>query len=548
MLQSFYRDVLCSASRCFARSTGRGIVFIQRIGCRAPKNDNRLSVRSQINGTTFAWVVWNPSKCFWQLCGCFGLRDPSRDRQETRVSKLPHLLLQPSNIADVDGQFRGIAHEGVKFREKEVYDAPNGRFYSTFSLWDSFRAAAPYLTLFTPECVPDFLNSLLKQEDLCGHLPIWPLWGGETGCMIANHAVPELADACLKGIEGVDWERAYAAAKRTLTRKRVGAMNTDWEQYAAFGYFPCDTNTWNVSRTLEVCYDDAAMARFAAVLGKPDDAAFFAKRARNCWSLWDGSTGFFRGKDSHGNWRTPFKTLAQGWWRAKDGVDFCEANAWQYLFHVMQDPDGLVTALGGREKFLQKLDAFFGDTRDLDGTPAKRVHWLKLGQYEHSNEPSHHVVYFYALAGRPERTQELVRTISSRLYTTKPNGVPGNEDCGQTSAWYLFSALGFYPFDPCGGEYVLGAPQLPKVRVKVRGEGERWNVFTVVAKGISNENKYVRRVTLNGRLVTDGKIRHVDIIKGGELVFEMASLDSTVRLPSIRQPRPGNMNLRSGRK
>ena len=411
-----------------------------------------------------------------------------------------------------------------------VSDAGEPDRYSTFSLWDTYRAAHPLYTLTCGERVADFVNSMLDQYDRQGYLPIWALGGGENHCMIGHHAVPVIVDAFLKGVEGVDWERAFAAVKNSLTvsHKPVnegtwGLMKEDWDLYDKYGYYPFDlmrgaygsqkVRGESVARVLECAYDDACAARFAEKLGHKEDAAFFAKRASNWKNVFDPSVGFMRGKDSKGNWREPFSPydLGSGPWRAND---FCEGNSWQYTWHVMHDPAGLMTAMGGVRPFVEKLSRLFTE-RPLaatDGT-SHDVSGL-IGQYAHGNEPSHHTIYFFSLAGRNDLAAKYVREVFDTQYFARPDGLCGNDDCGQMAAWYVFSAMGFYPFDPCGGEYVIGAPQVGKA---VLGK------LVVEAKGLSAENKYVKRVTLNGVELKKPVLTQREILAGGSLVFEMTA-------------------------
>ena len=430
--------------------------------------------------------------------------------------------LQPHNIADADEPPR----------------------YSTFSLWDTYRAAHPLYTLLCPERVDGFVRSMLAQYREQGYLPIWPLWGKDTHCMVGHHAVPVIVDAYLKGFRGFDADFAYAAVADSLTNVHVaasramwGLLKEDWPNYDRYGYVPLDGMEErptdgrpvlgeSVSRTLECAYDDACAARFAEALGKTEDARRFRARSERWRNLLDPTTGFMRGRRKDGSWRTPFDPMTVGhcWWQDND---FTEGNSWQWTWHVMHDPNGLVEALGGRRRFGRKLAGLFEADSKL--VAAKNVDNLDvsglIGQYAHGNEPSHHVAYFFRWSDMPRKTDELVGQIVRTMYRPCPDGLCGNDDCGQMSAWYVFSALGFYPFDPCGGEYVIGAPQVPAAEIEVerRGGGGQRKVFKMIARNFSKENKYVRSVTLNGRPVTDWKIRHADILAGGELTFELTA-------------------------
>ena len=421
-------------------------------------------------------------------------------------------------------------------RQSDVGERPT---YSTFSLWDTFRAAHPLYSILAPAENAAFVRSLLDQYDRQGYLPIWALGGSENHCMIGHHAVPVIVDAFLKGqLPKEEVERAYRAVKDSLTRSHQavnegtwGLLKEDWDLLDCYGYYPFDlmrgeyhgrkVRGESVARTYECAYDDACAARFAAALGKTADAAFFGKRAGNWRNVFDGSIGYARGKDSKGCWREPFNRYDCGLGPWADN-DFCEGGSCQYTWHVMHDPEGLVAALGGKVRAGERLDALFADkvpgkddrgfSYDISGC---------IGQYVHGNEPSHHIAYLYAYTDRPHRAAAVIREICDTQYGTTPDGLCGNDDCGQMSAWYVFACLGFYPLDPCGGVYILGAPQVPLAQVKVGGEGEQ-RTFKVLARGLSMENKYVKSVTLNGRPLADRQLRHEDILKGGELVFEMS--------------------------
>ena len=410
---------------------------------------------------------------------------------------LYHLYIQPNNLADVG----------------------KPPFHSTFSCWDTFRAAHPLYTILVPEQVDGFVNSMLEQGRRTGFLPVWTLWGKDNQCMIGTHSVPVIADAYLKGFRGFDVDDAYAQVKDSLTEKHDSRRKERWDLLDKYGYYPFDEiKGESVSRTMECAYDDWCAAQFAAALGKADDAEFFSKRAGNWSNVIDRTIGFARGRDSKGNWREPYDPFAFGH-GAGTANDFTEGNAFQYTWHVMQDPEGLIAVMGGKDAFLKNLDALFTQEMKVNGPGLVLDISGLIGQYVHGNEPSHHVAYFYPFAGRPDRTAEVVREVFDRFYLPKTDGLCGNDDCGQMSAWYVFSAMGFYPFNPCGGDYVLGAPQMPKVIIKLPG-GKK---FSVIAKNLSKENKYVKSVMLNGKPLKGFILKHADIMAGGTLVFEMVT-------------------------
>ena len=417
----------------------------------------------------------------------------TEEQKKNVYTGLYHLYIQPNNIAD-SGEKR----------------------YSTFSLWDTYRAANPLYTILNSDRVDDFVNSMLAQYDKQGYLPIWPLWGSETHCMIGNHSVPSIVEAYLKGYRGFDAERAWEAVRTSLTVNHPRSSRFDLlDQY---GYYPFDImERESVSCTMEMCYDDYCAAVFAEALGHEEDAEYFRKRSEGWLNLFDPESKLVRGKDSKGNWRTPFDRFALSH-ASTHGGDYTEGNAWQYTWHVQQDPGKLIELMGGPDAFETKLDSlFFLDTVSENNTGFVGDVTGLIGQYAHGNEPSHHVAYLYQFAGKPWKTEALIREVFDRFYRPLPDGLCGNDDCGQMSAWYLFSAMGFYPVDPVSCEYVIGAPQIPEITLSLPSG----KTFTVQAQGLSEENKYVESVSLNGKPLEGFTIRHEDIVAGGLLQFQM---------------------------
>lgn len=431
------------------------------------------------------------------------------DQKTNFYTALYHTLIQPNNIADTDGRYRNS--------KDSVAMSPFGKYFSTYSLWDTYRAAHPLYTLFTPEMVPAMVNTMLLHAEQYGYLPIWPIWGKETHCMVGNHGIPVVVEACLKDFPDIDPEWAYEWVKKSLLTPHKDYAA---DLYAKYGYLPFDlVKNESVSRTLEGGYDDYCAALLAKKLGKEDDYAFFMERSRYYKNLFDAETGLMRGKDSKGRWRTPFDAFHLSH-ASTIGGDYTEGNAWQYTWHVQQDIDGLVELLGGTEKTLAKLDSLFVlDTRVEQEGFVKDVTGL-IGQYAHGNEPSHHVIYMYSMLGRNDRTAELVREVFDRFYLPTPDGLCGNDDCGQMSAWYVFSAMGFYPVDPASLEYVIGAPQLPKASIKL----SNGKTFTMIAHNLSKENKYVKSVKMNGQELEDFTFTYADLMNGGTLEFEMSDV------------------------
>lgn len=360
--------------------------------------------------------------------------------------------------------------------------------YTLFSLWDTFRCLHPLYTILAPELVPDFIDSFLDIYKRQGYLPVWALANREINCMIANHSVSVIVDAYFKGLVR-NPAAAYAAIKDTLIGDHPANSKVNWRVYDAFGYYPNDVFKREAcSRTLECAYDDACAARMAKALGKVEDAAFFAKRAGYWRNLFDPSVGFIRSRDSKGAWRKDFDPYACGW---GDGYDFTEGNSWQYSWHVMQDPQGLITAMGGKDAFAAKLAKFFDPKHNELGHG--NIQWYSekelIGQYWHGNEPCQHVPWFWHFVGQDEKTDAIVREVFERFYCEAPDGLTGNDDCGQMSAWYIFAALGFYPFDPCAGEYLVHEPQVRKATIH-----------------LSNGKSFVIDGKLNGRVLRHSEI------------------------------------------
>lgn len=421
---------------------------------------------------------------------------------------LYHLYIQPNNIADVDGKYVGP--------NGKISQSPTGKFYSTLSQWDTFRAAFPMYTILSPEIINDLVNNMLEFSEQKGHLPIWALMGQETFTMIGNHSIPMVVDAYLKGFEGFDAERAYSEIKKSLTEGKH--KNAGWEEYDKYGYYPYDLfKVESVSRTLESGFDDYCAALMAKKLGKTEDYEFFMNRSGYYKNHYDNETKSMRPKDSKGEWLTPFDPYRLAHADSNIGGHYTEGNALQYTWHVLQDIPGLIELLGGKEEAGKVLDFLFTTEQESTGTLSD-VTGL-IGQYAHGNEPSHHIAYIYMYLDRPEDTQRLIRQICNDFYQNKPDGLIGNDDCGQMSAWYMFSAMGFYPVNPVSGELVFGAPQLPKTTLNL----DNGKTFTIEAINLSEENMYIEKIELNGSIYTEKFITYDDIMNGGELTFYMTS-------------------------
>ena len=389
-----------------------------------------------------------------------------------------------------------------------IYTDPKKANYTTLSLWDTYRALNPLMTITQPEMVDHVVNSMIsiyRQQD---KLPIWPLMSGETDQMPGYSSVPVIADAYLKGFTGFDAEEALQAMIATATYEKQKGV----PYVVKKGYIPADKVHEATSIAMEYAVDDWGIAAMARKMGKTEDAETFSKRAHYYKNYFDSSIHFIRPKLEDGSWRTPYDPA-----RSIHTVgDFCEGNGWQYTFFAPQDPYGLIALFGGDKSFTTKLDGFFTNTDSMGEGASSDITGL-IGQYAHGNEPSHHVAYLYAYAGEQWKTAEKVRFIMSDFYTDQPDGIIGNEDCGQMSAWYLLSSMGLYQVNPSDGVFVFGSPCFKKVEVKVRGG----NTFTVEALNNSKENIYIQKVYLNGKPYDKSYITYQDIINGSTLKFVM---------------------------
>ena len=426
--------------------------------------------------------------------------DATDEQKTIFYTGLYHVLMQPNTVSDVDGRYMDTNFEIKRLPAGESY-------HSTFSLWDTFRAAHPLYTLLYPQVAAQFVRDMVLHHETYGYLPIWDLWGQDNYCMIGNHAIPVIADAILSGLPGIDVERAYRAMLESSTRTHLNSPFEVWEEY---GYMPQNRQNVSVSITMEQAFDDWCVAAVAKRLGKQSDYERFIRRSEFYRNLFNPSSGFFQPKDDKGNWIEPFDPLSY------ENPCFVEGNAWQYMWFVPHNPEGLIDLFGGVKPFVKKLDENFTLTEtsgEVNGNASGFI-----GQYAHGNEPSHHTVYLYNFAGQPWRTQELVEQVRSQFYNATPCGYAGNDDCGQMSAWYIFSALGFYPFNAGSAEYVIGTPLFRKAVLHMPGGKD----LTINAPRKSDKAIYVKGVKLNGQKVTDWKLTHQQLVAGGTLDFTMS--------------------------
>jgi predicted alpha-1,2-mannosidase len=413
---------------------------------------------------------------------------------------LYHSMIAPSLYCDNDGRYRGT--------DGEVHRAEGFTNYSVFSLWDTYRAAHPLFTITAPGLVPDFVNTMLTIRDQQGKLPVWSLVGNETNCMIGYHAVPVLADAVHKRIPGFDYGRALDAAIHSASLDFRGL-----DHYRSYGYIPSELENESVAKTMEYAIDDWCISQMAGDLGQTDVAGEFLLRSQNYRNLFDTTILFVRGRMSDGSWRPGYDPLYSHHTRS----DFTEGNGWQYTWLVPHDVEGLISLFGSRELFLERLDSLFNVNEEVRGESASPDISGLIGQYAHGNEPSHHIAYLFSMAGEPDKTETMVRRIMDEMYTDGKDGLCGNEDCGQMSAWYLFSAMGFYPVNPADGRFILGSPALERAEISLPGK----KIFTVVAENNSATRRNVSDVFLNGTKLDRNYITYEEIMSGGELRFLM---------------------------
>lgn len=498
------------------KENGHG--YIARINYNTSENE-QIVIRTAISGVSMEGAERNfmaeaqesdfdsylcKAKKMWNdALGKIEVENSDMDETVTFYTALYHSMLAPTIYGDVDGSYYGP--------DKKIHKADGWTNYSTFSLWDTYRAAHPLFTIIQPERVNDMVKSLIAFSEQNGRLPVWNMFGSETDMMIAYHSVPVIVDAYLKGIGDFDAESALKECVKT-------ANLDDYRQiglYKNMGYIPYDvvdkynSENWSLSKTLEYAFDDYCIALMAEKMGKEDLADNFYKRASNYRNVFNKSSSFMQPKDSKGNFIAGFKP-------EEYTPHITESNGWQYLWSVQHDVDGLIELIGGKKRFEEKLDSMFTlIPKENEQLPIFSTGMI--GQYAHGNEPSHHVAYLYNYTDSPWKTQKYVSEIMHELYKNSPDGLCGNEDCGQMSAWYVMSAMGIYPVNPVSGEYQIGTPMFPEMQIRFAEN----KVFKILAKNVSRENCYVKSVKLNGVALEKPFINHKDIMKGGVIEFTM---------------------------
>lgn len=478
-------------------ATNNGEVVLVRIGISAVSIEGaRNNLDKEIPYFNFEKTKQNAQKVWEKELSRIQVESKNEDRKKIFYTALYHTMITPNLFTDVDGKYFGM--------DRNIHTAKGFDYYTVFSLWDTFRAEHPLFTIINRKRAGDFVKTLLAKYNEIGLLPVWELASNETWCMIGYHSVPVIFDAYMKGIRGYDAKSALDAMKVSAERNQHGQ-----KLYRERGYIPADKENESVSKTLEYSYDDWSIAQLAKAIGAKEDYEKYNQRSLFYRNLFDKSTGFMRGKMSDGSWITPFEPKAVT-------QQYTEANAYQYNFFVPHDIKGMINLHGGNENFVNKLDGLFAESDKLEGRFQPDISGL-IGQYAHGNEPSHNFAYLYNYAGEPWKTQEHVREIMQKMYTSNPDGLSGNDDCGQMSAWYVFSAMGFYPVTPGQNTYAIGSPIFDKITINL----ENGKKFVISTKKNSEQNKFIQIASLNGTVYQHSYITHEQIMNGGELVFVM---------------------------
>ena len=458
----------------------------------------QLNMQTELSGWDFEKTIADAKAAWNKELNKVKVYTTDEASKKIFYTSLYHTLFAPSEFCDVNGDYYGA--------DKQMHKDEGFVNYTTFSLWDTYRAAQPLMTILHPEKMSDIINTMLHIHQQQGKLPVWHLMGCETNCMVGNPGVPVVADAILKDIKGFDTELAFKALKESSMLPERGM-----EHRIEYGFIPADKMTEAIAYDMEYAIADWAVAQAAQKLGKQEDYEYFLKRSKSYKNYFDASTGFMRGKMLDGSWRTPFSPYAS----SHRDDDYCEGNAWQYTWLVPHDVEGLVECFGSKEAFVNKLDSLFLANGDMGEASSPDISGL-IGQYAHGNEPSHHTVYLYTLVGQPWKTADRIKEILHTMYTDQPDGLSGNEDVGQMSAWYILSSFGFYQVEPAGGKFVFGYPNFDKVEIAVPA-----GKFVIERENKGQQNNYIQGIVFNGTEYKKPWIEYADIMKGGELKFLM---------------------------
>lgn len=468
------------------------------------------NLKKEIGKHSFDELSAAAYKAWDKALSAIQIYDPNSPQKEVFYTSLYFSMLYPQLYSDVTGEYRSS--------DSKVYKGKSRYFAGVLGLWDTFRAQNPLISILRPDVTNDLMHTFLEHFRHCGQLPIWTLAGVENMSMIGYHAMPVITDAYYKGIRKYDAESLYKAMKESANRDTFGYFLRSFRgarYYKQYEYVPCDLEVTSVSKTLEYCYDDWCIAQMAKMLGHQEDYTHYLNRAGWYKHVFDRSANFMRGKNSDGTWRTPFDPFLSNHYRPND--DFCEGTSWQWSFFVPHDGEGLINLFGGREAFTAKLDSLFISSSEIHGDhPAPDISGM-IGQYAHGNEPSHHTIYMYNYAGQPWKGQKLISDVLYTLYNTSPEGICGNDDTGQMSAWFVMSAMGFYPVTHGQGIYFIGSPLFKEVRLR-HAKG----TLTILAPDVSRRNCYIQSVTFNKKSWTRNWLQHKDLFDGNAtLIFNM---------------------------
>jgi predicted alpha-1,2-mannosidase len=488
-------------------TTAKNEVVYVKTGISAVSAENALkNLRAEQPGWNFDATRMSAHDSWQTELSRIRIEGGDRKQKEIFYSALYHMMVAPTLMDDVDGSYRGM--------DDQIHQLEPGQHnYSSYSLWDTYRALHPAFTLFQPQRVPALVNCLITMaEQSPAGMPVWPLQARETGTMTGYHSASVMAEACVKKFEGIDYQRAYKAMRKRAMDDNYRGLG----YYREFGYIPADLEEESVSKTLEYDYGDWACAQVAQSIGQHDDAELLKKRSRNYQHLFDPQTKFIRAKLRDGQWATPYDPKEMG--HSKKWRDYTESNSWETTFGVQHDVKSYIELFGGREAFVAKLDNLFNQSSELPPDAPPDIAGL-VGMYAHGNEPCHHMAYLYLYAGQPHKTQERIRMLLDTMYRNEPDGLAGNEDCGQMSAWYVMSAMGLYAVDPVSGNYVFGTPLFDRATVNL-GSGHE---LVIEAKRKSPDEKYIKAVTINGEKHDRLWVSHADIAKGAKIVFTMSS-------------------------
>lgn len=458
----------------------------------------KLALEKELPGWDFAAVQTAAVEQWEKELARIRIESDSKEQKEIFYTAMYHAMIAPMLFSDVNGDYRGA--------DDKVYNSDKPR-YTCFSLWDTYRAKQPLMTIIQPEKAGEFVATMVDICDKQGDLPVWHLWGNETDCMVGDPGIPVVADAIVKGIEGFDREAAFAAIKKTAAVEERGK-----EFRHKHGYIPCDLFTEAVAFDMEYALADGAAANAAKALGKDADYEHFTKMSHSYRTFFDKETGFVRGVDENGKFRTPFNP----YFSAHRADDYCEGNAWQYTWLVPHDLGGYIDLFGSKEACLARLDSLFLAPSTVDGDPSPDISGM-IGQFAHGNEPSHHILYLYTMMGQPQKTAKWVREVMTTQYRNDFDGLSGNEDMGQMSAWYIMSAMGFYEVEPASARYWFGSPLFNRAELTVKG-----GKFVIETVNNSDTNIYIKSIKLNGKPYELPYINHSDIAKGGTLTIEMS--------------------------